>query len=62
MSTFTLRDERTLYLVLTGKSTVVGQYDNKETAEKEAAYYLHETGKHAFVDEVIMFTKEEVDA
>jgi hypothetical protein len=57
-----LRDERTLYLVLTDKSTVIGQYDSKADAEKEAAYYLHETGKHAFVDEVIMFTKEEVDA
>jgi hypothetical protein len=61
MSTFTLCEEQTVYLALTDKAVVLGQYTTREDAEKEVAYYTHETGTPAFVDEVTLFKKEYAD-
>ena len=61
MSTTTYSEAQTVYVVLNHTSNVIGEYDNKLDAEKEAAYYRHETGNAAFVDEIVMFKREETE-
>lgn len=59
MSTTTYYEAQPVYVVLNHNSNVIGQYANKLDAEKEAAYYRHETGNAAFVDEIVMFKRED---
>lgn len=61
MSTTTYSEAQTVYVVLNHNSTVLGQFDSRVKAEKEAAYYRHETGNAAFVDEIVMFKREETE-